>query len=73
MIQKLFNKLGCTKSKDIHSVSSMFIGILSNRDKDEMDEMYLKVHLSDHTDLMKRMVSLDETTLSLELIETYIE
>ena len=51
----------------------MFIGILSNRDKDEMDEMYLKVHLSDHTDLMKRMVSLDETTLSLELIETYIE
>ena len=43
----------------------MFIGILSNRDLDEIDSDYLKVHLMDHADLMKQIVSLDETTLSL--------
>ena len=51
----------------------MFIGILSNRDLDEIDSDYLRVHLMDHADLMKRIVTLDETTLSLELVKTYIQ
>ena len=60
-------------SEELLKISQIWIGLLSNRTDTQVGIEYLKLHLYDHEDLVKRMTSIDPSVLSQNIVEGHIK
>jgi len=72
-VKKMYRMCYDSMPEDLQKLSQIWIGLLSNRTETQVSIEYLKLHLYDHEDLIKRMTSIDPSILSQNILKGHIK